>query len=123
MAGGPIESIVIAGRRFTSDGDDSGKVTYSGFDNEVKPNGDGTQRLVKSRHVGVIEGLNIVIDNSRGDMEFLKEKQDSTDFLSISATLVDGTVLNGEMQLTDAVPLDTKEATAEITLNGNVEKL
>lgn len=123
MAGGPIESIVIAGRRFTSDGEDTGKITYPGFDNEVKPNGDGTNRLVKSRHAGKIEGLNLVIDNTRGDMEFLKDKQDSLEFLSVSATLVDGTVVSGEMQVTDAVPLDTKEMTAEVTLEGSLEKL
>lgn len=123
MAGGPFESIVIAGRRFTCDADDTAEITYPGFENEVKPNGDGTQRLVKSRHMGKIEGLNIVIDNAREDMEFLKEKQDSLDFLSVSGTYVDGTVVSGEMQLTDAVALDSKEMTAEITLEGTLEKL
>lgn len=123
MAGGPIESIVIAGRRFTTDGEDTCEITYSGYDNEVKPNGDGTQRIVKSVHTGAIEGLNLVIDPARDDMEFLKEQQDSCEFLEVSATLVGGTVINGSMQITDAVALDSKEMTAEVTLNGTCEKL
>ena len=50
MASGCIESIVINGRRFTTDAEDSCEITYDGFENEVKPNGDGTMRIVKSRH-------------------------------------------------------------------------
>ena len=56
-------------------------------------------------------------------MEFLKECQDSMDFFDVSATLVDGTVIGGSMQLTDAVKADMKEGTAGITLNGSCEKL
>jgi hypothetical protein len=37
--------------------------------------------------------------------------------------MVDGTVIGGSMQITDAVKADMKEGTAEITLNGSCEKL
>lgn len=123
MASGCIESIVINGRRFTTDADDSCEITYDGFENEVKPNGDGTMRIVKSRHPGKIEGLNIIMDPSRDDQEFIQEAQDSTDFLDVSATLVDGVVVGGTMQLTDAVTTDLKEGTASIALEGTLEKL
>ena len=123
MASGCIESIVINGRRFTTDGEDTCEITYNGFHNEVKPNGDGTNRIVKSRHAGAIEGLNITLNSENDDMEFLKECQDSMDFFDVSATLVDGTVIGGSMQLTDAVKADMKEGTAGITLNGSCEKL
>lgn len=123
MASGCIESIVINGRRFTCDAEDTCEITYDGFNNEVKPNGDGTNRIVKSRHTGAIEGLNIILNSENDDMEFLKECQDSMDFFDVSATLVDGTVIGGSMQLTDAVKADMKEGTAGITLNGSCEKL
>ena len=123
MASGCIESIVINGRRFKTDADDSCKITYDGFENEVKPNGDGTMRIVKSRHTGKIEGLNIIMDPSRDDQEFIQEAQDSTDFFDVSATLVDGVVVGGTMQLTEAVATDLKEGTASITLEGTLEKL
>jgi hypothetical protein len=41
----------------------------------------------------------------------------------VQCTLVNGVVYNGTMQITDAVKLSTKESTAEVTLNGDVEKL
>jgi hypothetical protein len=50
-------------------------------------------RIVKSRHPGKIEGLNIIMDPSRDDQEFIQEAQDSTDFFDVSATLVDGVVV------------------------------
>jgi len=67
--------------------------------------------------------LNITLNSENDDMEFLKECQDSMDFFDVSATLVDGTVIGGSMQLTDAVKADMKEGTAGITLNGSCEKL
>ena len=123
MASGCVESIVINGRRFTCDAEDTCEITYDGKNNEVKPNGDGTNRVVQSRHPGAIEGLHIVLDEDNDDMEFLKETQDSGEFFDVSATMVNGTVIGGSMQLTDAVKADMKEGTAEITLNGSCEKL
>ena len=121
MASGCIESIVINGRRFTTDADDSCEITYDGFENEVKR--DGSMRIVKSRHSGKIEGLNILMDPARDDQEFIQEAQDSLDFFDVSATLVDGVVVGGSMQLTEAVATDLKEGTASITLEGTLEKL
>lgn len=122
-AGGPMESLVFAGRRFTSDGEDSVEVTLPGFENEVKVNGDGTQRFLKTPAVGAIEGINAVIDIERGDVEFLNEQQASFNFKPFTLTMCDGTVYSGLAQITDAVKIDLKEKTAEITLNGKFERL
>lgn len=121
--GGPVESITISGRNFVCDSEDDVSITPKGFTNEVKQNGDGTVRLVKSWHVGSIEGLNIAIDEEAGDFDFLKEIQDKFEFVSVQCTLVNGIVYNGKMQITDAVKLDTKESTVEVTLSGDIEKL
>lgn len=123
MVGGPVKTIAINGRLFTSDSEDAVSITLPGYNNEVKPNGNGTNRLIKSRHVGVIEGVSLAIDQSRGDMEFLQETADSLEFVPVTLTLVDDTVYSGNMQLTEAVATDTKETTASVTLNGDVEKL
>lgn len=121
--GGPIETITINGRNFTSDSEDDVSLTPKGFKNEVKMNGDGTARIVKSWHIGSIEGLNITIDNAAEDLEFLQDIQNKNEFVPVQCTLVDGTVYNGSMQITEAIPLSTKESTAEVTLNGDIERL
>jgi len=41
----------------------------------------------------------------------------------VSATEVDGTVIGGSMQLTEALTTDLKEGTCGITLEGSLEKL
>ncbi len=120
-ASGPIESITLRGRRFPVDGEDAGNVSLPGTSNEVKPNGDGSLRLVKGRVAGMIENLNAQIDHERQDLEYLHELRDGGDFFDVSLTYCDGTVYAGSMQLTDDIKEDTKEGTAGITLTGNLE--
>lgn len=122
-ASGPAESIIIAGRTFTCDADADVKITLSGYSNEMKANGDGSSRAVKKREVGKVEGVTIVIDPDRGDMEFLKEKQDSFELISFTLTLCSGVVYSGEGQITDRPEYQVKEGTAEIKIEGKVEKL
>jgi hypothetical protein len=43
---GPVESVIIAGRRFECGADDSGEIALSGLKNEVKRSGAGGKRLV-----------------------------------------------------------------------------
>mgnify|MGYP006916033656 CR=1 FL=1 len=121
-ASGPAESIIIKGRTYVCDADSDVKITLSGFSNEQKMNGDGSSRSVKSREVGKVEGLTLVIDPARGDLEFLKESQDSFDQLSFTLTLCSGDVFSGEGQITDVPEFDVKEGTVEIAIHGKVER-
>lgn len=122
IASGPIESITIDGRRFATDGEDDVGIQLPGFTNEVKPNGDGTNRLVKARSTGLIDGLNVQIDDDREDLEFLQERQNSLEMLDVSCTTVSGVVYSGSMQITEAIKVSKKEGTASITLQGVIEK-
>ena len=123
VSSGTLQSIVIAGRRFTVDAESGGKVTLSGFSNEVKPNADGTNRIVKTRHPGKIEDCDLIADNDRDDLEFLQESQDSLEFLDISATEIDGTVLGGNMQITDEIALELEDGKIPIALVGDLKKI
>jgi hypothetical protein len=58
---GPIESITISGRRFAVEGEDAGNVVLSGFKNEIKFNGDGSKRIIRSRASGSIKNLNVQV--------------------------------------------------------------
>jgi hypothetical protein len=120
--GGPIESITIKGRRFACDGEDSGKIQLGGFNNELKPNGDGTARQIKSRKLATITDLNPQCDPSRGDLEYLQGIQSSFEMADTAVTLVDGTVYSGAMQITDEVEYDAKEGTCGLSMAGYFEK-
>jgi hypothetical protein len=120
--GGPIESITIAGRRFPVDGEDAAKITLGGFSNEIKPNGDGTARVIKSRVLASISDLNVQIDPNKDDLEYIQEKRNEHTLFDTSVTLVDGTVYAGATQITDEVEYDSKEGTAGISLTGRLQK-
>jgi hypothetical protein len=118
---GPIESITIAGRRFPVDGEDAGNVILSGFKNEIKFNGDGSKRIIRSRANGSIKGLNVQVTHKNKDLEFLRDKQSTSDFFDVTITYCDGTVYAGSMQFVDDITEDTQQGTAGISLEGDLE--
>jgi hypothetical protein len=118
---GPIESITIAGRRFPIDGEDAGNVVLSGFKNEIKFNGDGSKRIIRSRANGSIKNLNVQITHENKDLEYLRDKQSTSDFFDVSLTYCDGTIYAGSMQFVDDITEDTQQGTAGITLESDLE--
>lgn len=122
MASGAWESIIINGRRFACKSDDSVSFKLDGFENETITAGDGSAYLKKTRHTGSISGINVICIPENGDFEFLQETQDALDFVDISGTMLDGSVLSGKMQITDAIEFDSSENVAELTLEGHLEK-
>jgi len=122
MASGAWESIVINGRRFVCKSDDSVKVQLPGYENEVLTAGDGSTYIKKTYHTGQISDINVFCNRKNNDLEFLQEQQDSMEFLPINGTELDGTVYNGEMQITEALEHDDSENTVTLTLMGKLEK-
>jgi hypothetical protein len=120
--GGPIESITIAGRRFPTDGEDAAKIILGGFSNELKSNGDGTARVIKSRIPASVSDLNAQSDPNKDDLEYIQEKRNEHTLFDFSLTLVDGTVYAGAMQITDEVEYDSKEGTAGLNFAGRLAK-
>jgi hypothetical protein len=118
---GPIESITIAGRRFPVDGEDAGNVVLAGFKNEVKFQGDGGKRIIRSRANGSIKNLNVLVTHENKDMEFMRDKQSTADFFDVSLTYCDGTIYAGSMQFVDDITEDTQQGTASISLEGDLE--
>lgn len=119
---GPIETVNIDGRSFTVDGEVDGAKALSGFMNEVKSNGDGSFRLVKSRKPGRYNSLPLVIDNDRGDEEFIQERMNSFKFFNVNITEVDGTVFTGSMQIVEDPETSSKEGTKEVSFAGSLRK-
>jgi hypothetical protein len=118
---GPIESITLAGRRFVCDGEDAGNIVLSGMKNEIKFNGDGSKRIIRSRANGSIKNLNVQITHDNKDLEYMRNLQGTSDFFDVSLTLCDGTVYAGSMQFVDDITEDTQQGTAGISLEGDLE--
>jgi hypothetical protein len=118
---GPVESIVIKGRLFEVDAEAAVNISLSGMQNEVKRSGLGGKRLAKSFISGSIEGASLVIDHANQDLQYLKDLQSTSNFFDVTITLCDGTIYSGDMQITDHIKEDTKEGTAEVSFEGDLE--
>ncbi len=120
--GGPLESIVYDGRRFSVDGEADIERILSGRSNEAKPGGDGTFRVVQSSVVGQLNTVPLIIDDARGDHEFLTERQKEGLPKDLTANLASGAVWSGSMVITEPINYSTKEATAEVSFAGSISQ-
>jgi hypothetical protein len=117
-SGGSIEEVSIAGRSFAVPADNEAQIGIGGFNNEVQMNGNGTARLIKLRVPNKLDGLLVQCDHSNGDLEFLQERADSSDFFVFSCTLADGTVYQGVSQIVDEVLGSSQNVTAAVSIQG-----
>lgn len=116
--GGSVESINLDGRLFSIAADADITVKLGGSENDVLANGDGTGRLIKTRVPFGLDGAPVVIDDSRGDHEFLQALANRREFFPINATFASGAVWQGTGQITGELSRSTQNATATVNVMG-----
>ena len=122
MVGGSILSVSIRGRLYSVASDADVSMDLGGFSNEVQANGDGTARMIKTRKPWMLEGIVVVLDNDRGDLQELQNISDGNTYVPITIELVSGHVYQGKGTVSCDLKGSTQNATATITLAGK-EKL
>jgi hypothetical protein len=116
--GGSIESVTLDGREFAVAADAEAQRKLGGFENEVAANGDGTARLIKTRVPLAIDGLTVVVDDSRGDHEFLQDLSNRNDFFPVALTYASGVTYQGLAQIQGELQSSSQNATAAVNLMG-----
>lgn len=116
--GGSIQSLSIKARVFPVASDAEANKKLGGFENEVQANGDGTARKIMTRVPWSVDGLQVEINNDKGDHEFLQEIADSKDFVSMELELADGTVYAGTGTITDEIQASSQSTTATLKIGG-----
>jgi hypothetical protein len=116
--GGSIESISIKGRNFAVASDAEANRKLGGFENEVQANGDGTGRIVKTRVPWALDGVQVEVDDVRGDQEFLQDISNGTEFVPITMTLASGFTYQATGIVTGELQGSTQNATASLTMSG-----
>ena len=117
--GGSIHSITIDGREFAVAADADSNRKIGGYENEIQANGDFTGRLIKTAVTFMLDGIEIEIDDARGDHQFLQELQDKLDFINISIEYASGAVWAGTGQIVQETQVSSQKTTASISLSGN----
>lgn len=116
--GGSIESVTLNGRRFAVAADAESQRKLGGWENEVRANGDGGARMIKTRVPLMIDGLTLEVDDSRGDHEFLQSIADGNDFVPVAITYASGVTMQGTATITGEMQVSSQNATAAVTLSG-----
>lgn len=116
--GGSIESVSIRGRLFPVAADAEATKKLGGFENEVQANGNGTGRLVKTRVSWMIDGLQVEINDTRNDAEFLQEIADGLELVPCTVTYASGVTYMGTGIVTGEIQSSSQNATATISLSG-----
>lgn len=121
--GGSLASLSIRGRNFSvaADADVSRKI--GGFQNELQMNGDGTARVVKTRQGWALSGLNIDVNDARGDHEFLQDIVDGVGadvdgFYPCALEYASGAVWSGKGTIIDELAYGSQNTTAGVSLAG-----
>jgi len=122
MIAGPFESHVIAGRRFVCDAEDDAVLKMNGKENELKPNGDSSNRVTQKRVPGTLEGTNLAFDEARDDESFLNDIKDKGKPVDYSGTTNDGVIYSGSVVITGELKFSHKNGTVPVTLSGTFEK-
>ena len=118
MASGSIESISLAGRLFAVAADNEVARKLGGFENEVLANGNGTAREVKTRVPWMLSDVQAVVDDNRGDHEFLQELSDSVGFFTVTITFASGKVYQGTGKIVGELAASSQNETATFSLSG-----
>lgn len=116
--GGTVAVVTVRSRIMSVAGDADVNIDLGGLSNEVQPNGDGTVRVIQTRKPWMLEGIALVVNHDRADLQFLQQIADSGEEVPVTIELASGDVYQGKGTITGDVKLSTQNATAPITLSG-----
>jgi hypothetical protein len=81
-------------------------------------NGDGSARIIKTRVPLSLSDLTLVVDDSRGDHEYLQSLSDAVDYFPIAITYASGQVWQARAIITGEMQVSSQSATASVSLMG-----
>lgn len=121
--GGSIEGISIRGRNFAVAADADAARKLGGFSSAIEMNGNGTARVIKTREAWSLTGLQVDVNDVRGDHEFLQgiangDNADVDGYYTIAITYASGAVYSGRGTLTDPVEYASQNTTAAVSVMG-----
>ena len=116
---GAMRSITIRGRGFKTAHDAPGNKQLGGRNNEVQMNGDGSYRVIQSVLPGALNDINVEIDDSRGDIEYLQTLADAGLPVPVVATYASNNSYTGDLVLTGEVTKDENTGLATLSFQGD----
>ena len=115
---GAIRALSIDGRPFSVAHDGSGNKASGGRNNETQMNGNGTFRVIQTLVPGSFSDINVNIDDSKGDQEFLKETAENGIPIPVVVTYASGISYTGNVVLTGEMVKDENTGLMTLAFQG-----
>lgn len=116
--GGSLISLSLDGRQFVIPADTDITIKLGGFENETQANGSGTVRDIKTRIPWSATGMQVSIDDSQGDHEYLQEKADEGAPTDVVIELSSGSLYTGKGKINGELQRTTQNTVGQFDLMG-----
>lgn len=118
--GGSLIEFTLAGRVFSVAADGDSNRSLKGYNNEIVSNGDGSVRMIKTMMPWKHDGIVAVVDDQRGDHEFIQGLSDLKDLFPITATYASGITYQGNGQIVGEFQYSSQSSTCTLSLSGEL---
>ncbi len=115
---GAMRSLTINGRGFKVAHDGSGNKAIGGRNNEVAMNGDESFRILQTIMPGSFSDIQVELDDSRGDQEYIQELSDAGLPVAIVATYAANISYTGDLVISGEISKDESTALASLSFQG-----
>ena len=115
---GAMRSLTINGRGFKVAHDGSGNKAMGGRNNEVAMNGDESFRVLQTIMPGSFSDIQVELDDSRGDQEYIQELSDSGLPVPIVATYAANISYTGDLVISGEISKDENVGLASLSFQG-----
>jgi hypothetical protein len=117
-ASGTLKSISLNARSFSVPDDCDVNIDLGGYENEIKRNGDGSDRQVKTMKPGGISGVQVI----GGDdvLEYIHGIKQQNEFADVALELVGGRQYSGRVQISGQLQESSMNGVISFDLAGQV---
>ena len=115
---GAMRSLTINGRGFKVAHDGSGNKVIGGRNNEVAMNGDGSFRPIQTVTPGSFSDVQVEVDDSRGDQEFLQELSNDGLPVPVVATYAANISYTGDLVIAGEIVKDENTGLIPLSFQG-----
>lgn len=116
---GAIRSLTVGGRGFKVAHDGTGNKDLGGRNNEVQMNGDGSFRTIQTVMPGSLNDLQLELDDSRGDHEYLQGLANAGLPVPVVATYASAESYTGDLVITGEIKHDKTSGLVTLSFMGS----
>ena len=117
--GGSVVDMSMRGRALFPTGDSDFGLTKGGKQNEVRPNGNGTARVIQTTVPWGAANVVVECDDLEGVHEFVQELADTGRMIDCTFTMASGLVWEGKGIPTGEITRQTEASTVSFAITGS----